>query len=206
MKLVQVAGYLGSGKTSLIIALVKLLSEQGAKIAVLVNDVGEIPVDGRVMQEYGLTVKDIGGGCICCQVAGTMMKTLEALAKSQQPDIIIIEPTGMAVPESIRSTVLLTSSKTGIIIGPTIVLFDTTRADKFLTYETLQRLVNTQLRDADVIALSKADAVSSEAVQKAETAVAGINPAARRQRLSVRTGEGIPQLAQVILGTEVAVS
>ncbi len=206
MKLVQIAGYLGSGKTSLIIALVKLLSEQGAKIAVLVNDVGEIPVDGRVMQEYGLTVKDIGGGCICCQVAGTMMKTLEALAKSQQPDIIIIEPTGMAVPESIRSTALLTSSKTGIVIGPTIVLFDTTRAEKFLTYETLQRLVNTQLKDADVIALSKTDAVSSEAVQRAEAAVAGINPVARLQRLSVRTGEGIPQLAQVILGTEVAVS
>lgn len=206
MKLIQIAGYLGSGKTSLIIALVKLLSEQGAKIAVLVNDVGEIPVDGRVMQEYGLTVKDIGGGCICCQVAGTMMKTLEALARSQQPDIIIIEPTGMAVPESIRSTALLTSSKTGIVIGPTIVLFDTTRAEKFLTYETLQRLVNTQLKDADVIALSKADAVSSEALQGAEAAVAGINPAARRQRLSVRTGEGIPQLAQVILGTGVAVS
>jgi G3E family GTPase len=199
VKLVQIAGYLGSGKTSLIIALVKLLSEHGAKIAVLVNDVGEIPVDGRVMREYGLTVKDIGGGCICCQVAGTLMKTLETLARSQRPDIVIIEPTGIAVPQSVRDTALLTVSKTGVVIGPTIVLFDTTRAEKLLTYETLQRLVNAQLKDADVIAMSKADAVPADLVEKASAAVRVINPAAQRIRLSVKTGEGIPHLAEVIL-------
>ena len=60
MKIVLIAGYLGSGKTTLIIALSKQLAGQGTKIAILVNDVGAVPVDGAVMQEYGLTVKDIG--------------------------------------------------------------------------------------------------------------------------------------------------
>jgi G3E family GTPase len=54
VKLVQIAGYLGSGKTTLILALSKSLSEEGQKVAILVNDVGEVPVDGKVMQEYGL--------------------------------------------------------------------------------------------------------------------------------------------------------
>jgi G3E family GTPase len=59
VKLVQIAGYLGSGKTTLILALSKSLSEEGQKVAILVNDVGEVPVDGKVMQEYGL---EPGGG------------------------------------------------------------------------------------------------------------------------------------------------
>ncbi|MDA8077418.1 MAG: hypothetical protein M0Z79_00625 [Nitrospiraceae bacterium] len=199
MKLIQIAGYLGSGKTTLIIALVKALAESGAKIAVMVNDVGEIPVDGRVMQEYGLTVKDIGGGCICCQVAGSMMKTLEILSREQRPDLVIIEPTGIAVPESIRKTALLTAARTHISIGPTIVLFDTTRAEKLLTYETLQRLVATQLSDADIIALSKVDAAPEETITQAAAAVRGMNPSAEVLRLSVRTGEGISDLSRAVL-------
>lgn len=198
MKLVQVAGYLGSGKTTLIISLVKNLSEQGRKIAILVNDVGEIPVDGRVMTEYGLTVKDIGGGCICCQVAGNMIKTLELLSQSKNPDIIIIEPTGMAVPESIRQTALLTAPKTNITIGPTIVLFDTTRSEKLLRYETLQRLVTTQLKDADIIALSKTDVVSEEVINAAESSVRDINPEADIVRISVKTGNGLRYLVSAI--------
>src|SRR5215471_7525880 len=106
MKIVLIAGYLGSGKTTLIIALSKKLAGEGSKVAILVNDVGVVPVDGAVMQEYGLTVKDIGGGCICCQVVGSLMKTIETLATGVRPDIVIIEPTGIAVPDSIRQTVL----------------------------------------------------------------------------------------------------
>jgi G3E family GTPase len=68
MKVVQIAGYLGSGKTTLIIAMSRLIAGAGKKVAILVNDVGAVPIDGKVMEEYGLTVKDIGGGCICCQV------------------------------------------------------------------------------------------------------------------------------------------
>ena len=198
MKVVQIAGYLGSGKTTLIIAMSRLIAGAGKKVAILVNDVGAVPVDGKVMEEYGLTVKDIGGGCICCQVAGNMIKTLEALAKGPDPDVVIIEPTGIAVPESIRETVMLTSGKTGATPGPTIVLFDTTRTDKLLTYDTLKRLVTTQIRDADIVALSKVDVSDSEAVDLAEKAVRDINPEAEIIRLSAVNGEGLRILADRI--------
>lgn len=194
MKLVQVAGYLGSGKTTLIIRLGRMLSEEGTRAAILVNEVGEVPVDGRVMQEYGLTVKDIGGGCICCQVVGNLSKTIRLLSEGPNPDIVIIEPTGIAVPSSISSTVRYLK----LDVGPTIVLFDTTRIEKLLKYETLKRLVATQLKDADIIALSKVDAVHDGVAEAAGSAVLEINPRAEVMRLSTHTGEGLDRLIQAV--------
>ncbi len=198
MKLVQIAGYLGSGKTTLILALGKGLSEEGKKVAILVNDVGEVSVDGRVMEEYGLAVKDIGGGCICCQVAGNMRKTLGLLAKNYKPDITIIEPTGMAVPNAIREAARLDVANFEITFGPTIVLFDTTRAEKFLTYDTLKRLVATQLSDADIIALNKVDAAPEDKIERSRESVHRINPNAKIMRLSNRTGEGFVSIIQAV--------
>jgi G3E family GTPase len=203
MKIVLIAGYLGSGKTTLIIALSKKLAGDGTKVAILVNDVGAVPVDGAVMQEYGLTVKDIGGGCICCQVAGNLMKTLETLATSVRPDIVIIEPTGIAVPDAIRQTVLLSARKNPVEMGHTIVLFDTSRAAKFLTYDTLKRLVSLQIRDATIIGLSKSDLVTREEVEAATHAVREINQGAEVVRISTVTGEGLSSLAGRILSAAV---
>jgi G3E family GTPase len=198
MRLVQVAGWLGSGKTTLIIALAKGLSRKGIKVAVLVNEIGAIPVDGRVIQDYGLTVKDIGGGCICCQMAGSMMKTLKLLREGPDPDIVILEPTGIAVPHAVKEMVLSAASSTEITLGPTIVLFDTTRAAKLLGYETLQRAITTQLQDADIIALSKSDAITDQSFVTAKESVSGINPRAQLIRLSVMNGDGMAALTQAV--------
>ena len=198
MKIVQIAGYLGSGKTTLIIALSKKFAGWGMKIAILVNDVGAVPVDGTVMQEYGLTVKDIGGGCICCQVSGSLMKTLETLAKDIGPDIVIIEPTGIAIPDAISQTVRLMARKLPVEMGHTIVLFDTSRAAKLLTYDTLKRLVSLQIRDATIIGLSKSDLVTVKDVEAASQSVREINQHAEIIRISTVTGEGLPSLASRI--------
>ncbi len=198
MKLVQIAGYLGSGKTTLILTLVKELSQKGIKVAVLVNDVGEVSVDGRVMEKYGLAVKDIGGGCICCQVAGNMRKTQELLARNYRPDVTIVEPTGIAVPSAVREIAQTLAPKHNMCMGVTVVLFDTSRVEKLLGYDTLKRLVSTQLRDADIIALNKVDAASVEKIEQSRAAVQRINPRAEIVRLSNRTGEGIAAIAQAV--------
>jgi G3E family GTPase len=204
MKIVQIAGYLGSGKTTLIIALGKKLAGNGVKVAILVNDVGTVPVDGAVMQEYGMTVKDIGGGCICCQVVGSMMTTLDNLAKSVRPDIVIIEPTGIAVPDSIRQTVQMASRKSPMEVGHTIVLFDTSRAEMLMTYDTLKRLVATQVRDATIVALSKSDLVAAGEIECSVEAVRAINKAAEILPISTVSGAGVSLLAERIRGSVVA--
>jgi len=203
MRLVQVAGWLGSGKTTLIIALSKGLSRKGVKVAILVNEIGAIPVDGRVIQDYGLTVKDIGGGCICCQMAGSMMKTLRLLREGPDPDIVILEPTGIAVPHAVKEMVLSVATSGEMTLGPTIVLFDTTRAAKLLSYETLQGVITTQLKDADIIALSKSDAIADVDFAHAGESVRVINPRAQIVRLSVSNGEGMAELTQAVEGMAV---
>jgi G3E family GTPase len=205
MKLFQVAGYLGSGKTTLIISLAKALSTEGQKVAILVNDVSGIPVDGNVISEYGLEVKEIGGGCICCQVAGSMKKTLELLAKNMNPDLVVIEPTGIAVPNSIKDAITLYAGKIDISFGPTIVLFDVSRAEKLLTYETLIRLVTTQLKDADIIALSKVDLVGEYELGEISDKVKAINSKADYVHLSSVTNEGLDDLKRSVMEFNVSI-
>lgn len=198
MKVVQIAGYLGSGKTTLIVTLGRTLSQGGSKVAILVNEVGAVPVDGKVIQEFGLTVKDIGGGCICCQVAGNLLLTLKALSEHVKPDFVVIEPTGMAVPNSVRDVIKPAANKLNVVMGPTIVLLDTSRFEKLLSYESLKRLVATQLKDADIIALSKVDAVDADKLKTAQSAAQEINPAARVIGLSTFTQVGLSDVVAAI--------
>jgi G3E family GTPase len=98
---------------------------------------------------------------------------------------------------------MLNANKTGAVLGPTIVLFDTTRTEKLLTYDTLKRLVTTQIRAADIIALSKVDLSSAAAADYAEKAVRELNQTAEIIRLSTVTGEGLSGLAERIRGVTV---
>ena len=191
MKIVQIAGYFGSGKTSLVVALSRMAAEAGLKVAILGNESGAAPGAG----EGGLTVTDIGGGCICCQVAGQLIRAIEALARDARPDLVLIEPKGVAVPGAIRDAVTLCAKRAGAMLGPTVVLFDATQAAKLLAYDSTQRLVRTQLLDATIIALSKVDGVDAAALDLLEKTAREINAAAEIVRLSVVTGEGLPYLA-----------
>jgi G3E family GTPase len=78
------------------------------------------------------------------------------------------------------------------------VLFDTTRAEKFLTYDTLIRLVSTQLKDADIIALNKVDAAPEDKIEYSRESVEGINPDAKIMKLSSRTGQGFEVIVKAV--------
>ncbi|GAB4251594.1 MAG: hypothetical protein Kow00129_12460 [Thermoleophilia bacterium] len=199
MKVVQIAGFLGSGKTTLLLQLSRLLSEEkGLKVAMIVNEIGEIPVDGKVMEESGMKVKDIGGGCICCEVATTFGKTIAELARTFSPDLVLVEPTGVAIPRQVKAAAAMGSRSTRVDIGPVIVLFDATRPDELLDMELMGRLVTAQLADADIVAVSKVDAVSAEQVEQAREAARGVIPAAEFVPVSAVDGTGIDILAERI--------
>ena len=166
MKIVQIAGFLGSGKTTLLLQVSAGPSPSaGFKVAMVVNEIGEIPVDGKVMEESGMKVKDIGGGCICCEVAATFAKTLgparqglrarhragRAHRRGHPPPGQGGGGHGWPLRPRWRS-------------GPVIVLFDATRPDELLDMELMGRLVTSQLVDADIVAVSKVDVVDAVAV------------------------------------------
>ena len=200
MKITQIAGFLGCGKTTLLLKLSRtLLGDNERKVALVVNEIGEIPVDGKIMEESGMQVKDIGGGCICCEVASSFAKTLTQLYKSYNPDHILVEPTGVAVPHQVKLAASMAGRDAKISMGPAIVLFDATRPAELLDMDMLGTLVTTQIKDADIIAISKVDAVDAAAVNDSAERIRKYNSKADIVNLSSFEDLGIDELAQRII-------
>jgi G3E family GTPase len=169
------------------------------KVALVVNEIGEIPVDGKIMEESGMQVKDIGGGCICCEVAATFAKTIYRLYKDFAPDHVLVEPTGVAVPHQVKLAARMGGRDAKISMGPAIVLFDATRPAELLDMEMLGQLVTTQIKDADIIAISKVDAVEETDVADASKRVRDYNTQAEIIKLSSFSELGIDQLVDRVV-------
>jgi G3E family GTPase len=168
-------------------------------VALVVNEIGEIPVDGKIIEESGMRVKNIGGGCICCEVASTFAKTVYGLYKDFHPDHVLVEPTGVAVPHQVKMAARMSGRDAKISLGPAIVLFDATRPAELLDMDMLGQLVVTQVKDADVVAISKVDAVDEAAILEAAQKIQEINERAEILKLSSFAGVGVDQIIEIIL-------
>ena len=105
MDMIIIAGFLGSGKTTLILNTVGQITERtGKKVAMIVNDFGNIGIDGKVMEKYGLKVQELPSGCICCTLGPNFLDTVRTIHDKFQPDLVIVEPSGIADPDSILAT------------------------------------------------------------------------------------------------------
>lgn len=199
LRVIQIAGFLGSGKTSAIIALSKSLSgDLKNKIALIVNEIGEIPVDGKIVEECGLKVKDLGGGCICCEIAQSFTNTLVLLSKSFNPNIVLVEPTGVAIPKQVKRAILMAGRDCEVALGPAVVLFDATRPEELLSEDMLGHLVVRQLVDADIIAINKIDVVEEDRIKYCEEKMREINQKAKIMRLSCKRGDGLDVLTRIM--------
>ncbi len=90
--LIPVGGFLGAGKTTLILAAARILQSRGLKCAAILNDQAGDLVDSAYARAQGLTANDVTGGCFCCRFSDLMEKAAEL--RSYQPDIIFLEPVG----------------------------------------------------------------------------------------------------------------
>jgi G3E family GTPase len=198
MKIAQIAGFLGSGKTSLLMKVSEELVNRGHKIAIVVNDVGEINVDARFIESYGLKAKEISGGCICCQIAGSFANTLAILYDTFDPDIVIVEPSGVAIPWGLKRAAEYSEAESNVVIehAPVITLVDSTRIEMLIS--AVRRLVETQIREADVALINKIDAAGPEDIEKTKEFVRSINPRARIFNASSKTGEGLEKIVDII--------
>jgi len=200
MKVTQIGGFLGCGKTSAMLKLSRAVAEDGKrKVALVVNEIGEIPVDGKIIEESGMQVKDIGGGCICCDVAVQFGKVLVMLYRNFKPDHILVEPTGVAIPHQVKTAAKMGMRDAKVTVGQAIVLFDATRPAELLDMDMLGRLVVNQVKDADILAISKVDAVDDAARQEIAKRLREYNERAEIVYLSSFTGEGIDRLKEIIL-------
>ncbi|MBN1110429.1 MAG: hypothetical protein JXA45_06700 [Methanomassiliicoccales archaeon] len=198
MKIAQVAGFLGSGKTTFLIELAKMLVDRGHKIAIIVNDVGEINVDVGIFDMHGLTAKEISGGCICCQIAESYANTIAVLQKTFQPDMIIVEPSGVAIPWNVKKAAEHSEEEMEdtIVHAPVITLVDSLRIDELMT--SVRRLVETQIREADVIFINKVDSADKDKIDLSIRFSRSINPDAEIMYGSGRNNQGVREVADLI--------
>lgn len=149
-----ITGFLGSGKTTTLRHLLASKPE-GEKWAVLVNEFGEIGIDGALLAESGAVLKEIPGGCMCCVNGLPMQVGLNTLLKQAKPDRLLIEPTGLGHPKQILEMLTADVYQPWIDLRATLCLLDPRQlADpKVVANENFRD----QLAAADVIVASKAD-------------------------------------------------
>ncbi|MGD8111549.1 CobW family GTP-binding protein [Vibrio sp. TRT 17S01] len=148
-----ITGFLGVGKTT---AILDLLKNKPAheKWAVLVNEFGEIGIDGAIMSEQGAFIKEVPGGCMCCTAGVPMSVGINALLR-QNPDRLIIEPTGLGHPKQVIATLTSSQYEPYVDLKATVALVDPRNLsdDKYTSNQNF----NDQLDSADVVIGNKVD-------------------------------------------------
>jgi G3E family GTPase len=202
MDIIQIAGFLGCGKTTLLLTIASILSEDhGQKVAMVVNELGEVVVDGKILEQSGIKVKEISGGCICCQVASSFAATLSFLASEFKPDLVLVEPTGVAIPSQVKDVVRMFGTSK-VEAGPAMVLFDSSRSEELLDDERMGVLVKIQLKGADFVIISKADMVDQAQLEECKEAIIKEIPQLKKVRfieVSVVNRTGVNEVIDVIL-------
>ncbi|WP_017346937.1 CobW family GTP-binding protein [Pantoea sp. A4] len=149
-----ITGFLGSGKTTL---LLQLLQKKPANEnwAILVNEFGEIGIDGALLRAGGATLKEIPGGCMCCVNGLPMQVGLNSLLQQHKPDRLLIEPTGLGHPKQLLKLLSSDVYADWLQLNATLTLLDPRQLadEKILSDENFRD----QLTAADVIVASKAD-------------------------------------------------
>ena len=219
-----ITGFLGSGKTTLISQLMQ--NPQGRRLAVIVNEFGDVGVDGEILKGCAIpdcpaeNIRELANGCICCTVADDFIPTIESLmALDPQPDHILIETSGLALPKPLLQAFDWPVIRTRITVDGVIALADAEAvaagqfapdlagleaqrvADDQLEHDTpLAEVFEDQVACADLVLLTKPDLASAEEKQKARTLIAVAAPRALPV-IEVTDGQIDPRL---ILGLDAA--
>lgn len=162
MKLLLVSGFLGSGKTSLVLRLVQYALDKNIRVAILVNEIGEVGIDNQLMRQLDMNVWELLGGCICCTLSADLVNTLEQLDRDYAPDLVLIEPSGAADPRSILMALPFYKGKP-FESQVTVSVLDPLRVDVLINVMT--PLITSQIKNADHVLVSKCDLATQEQIE-----------------------------------------
>jgi G3E family GTPase len=172
-------GYLGAGKTT---ALNRLLRQPlGRRIAVLVNELGRIAIDGRLINQTGGDVLELAGGCVCCKidVKNDLWDGIADVVDRSAPDHVVLETTGIAEPPALLAGLRRLPEPLAQRIAPAgvVCVVDAETCAAVLAQRDEARV---QVESADRLLLSKLDRARPEEVAAAHRLLAALGPAAER--------------------------
>jgi len=199
------SGFLGAGKTTLLNHI--LHNKEGLKVAVIVNDMSEVNVDARLVNEQNILSRteeklvEMSNGCICCTLREDLMIEVEKLANEGRFDYLLIESTGISEPVPVAQTFSFVDDEKGIDLskfsyidtmvtvvdclnffndfGTTDMLVDRKLTDMEGDYRTIVNLLTDQIEFANVIILNKTDMVDEKTVGLLQASIQKLNLGAK---------------------------
>lgn len=171
-------GYLGAGKTTLLNRI--LTYEHGKKVAVIVNEFGEVGIDNQLVIDADEEIFEMNNGCICCTVRGDLIRIISNLMKRRNKfDHLVIETTGLADPAPVIQTFFVDEDlKDKIALDAVVTVVDAKHIQQHWEADEAQE----QIAFADVILLNKTDLVSPEELTELESKIKGMNGMAKIYR------------------------
>ena len=168
-----VTGFLGAGKTTIVNHL--LAHAEGRRIAAVVNDFGAINIDAELIAGASDGVVSLSNGCICCSLGGDLLRTLATLLRRDpRPEFIVIETSGIADPADIVRNLMDPVIWREAPLETVLCIVDATASAETLN----DALLRSQLRAADVVALSKVDLADAAACAQLRDIIRAQRPAA----------------------------
>lgn len=171
-------GYLGAGKTTLLNRI--LTHEHGKKVAVIVNEFGEVGIDNQLVIDADEEIFEMNNGCICCTVRGDLIRIIGNLMKRRnQFDHLVIETTGLADPAPVIQTFFVDEDmRDKLSLDAVVTVVDAKHIWQHWDADEAQE----QIAFADVILLNKVDLVSPEQLEELENRIRDMNVMAKIYR------------------------
>ena len=165
-----VAGYLGAGKTTLINHLLK---NADRPIAVIVNDVGEINIDARLIRKHSGDTIELSDGCVCCSSIDGFGAAFDTIrARETPPDHVVVELSGVAAP----SRMVPWGRSAGFKLDGIMTLVAADQFVQLVSRVDIGDMIDEQVKAADVLALTKTDLVRPDSLASLRRQLAQISP------------------------------
>jgi len=206
VKFIMLGGFLGAGKTTMVLQLALRLQRAGKKVGIITNDQAAGLVDTALAEELNLPVREIAGGCFCCR-SDRLVEALQELEAQRKPDFYIAEPVGSCT--DLIATVTLPLKQIyqkEFVIAPYAVLVDPFRALQTLAphgasafSSNVNYIYRKQLEEAEIIVINKLDVVNASQLSLLRRTLALDYPDARVVEVSARKGVGLEPLFDLLL-------
>jgi len=168
-----VSGFLGSGKTTLVRHLLADAQRVGRRAAVVSNEFGELGIDGALLNRAADDYVELSGGCVCCRLSDELVETLQRLRERANPDLVIVETSGIALPFDVQLNFWREPIADWIEIDVAVVVVN---AEQLVQERDLDGIFAQQVSSADLLLLNKIDLVEPRMLPELEAALRQIEP------------------------------